>query len=86
MNNKIRNRKELEAKLFETNDDTLVLALLANCIDLEYVKTFHEYNVAYETLEEQVGDWDIDEGFGTSDRSYVLNKIKKVILEERKHG
>ena len=82
--NRILTQTELENEVREnyTRETDLVRSLMVSAIREGTVQTRHELGVANECLW-SLNDWDEDEGFGSSDRWYYLNDIKKTIAHER---
>jgi hypothetical protein len=77
---------ELENEVREnyTGETDLVKSLMISAIREGTVQTRHELGVANECLW-SLNDWDEDQGFGSSDRAYHLNDIKKTIAHERRY-
>jgi hypothetical protein len=77
-------QSELENEIIEnyTGETDLVRSLMISAVREGWVKTRHELGVANECLW-SLNDWPEEEGFGSSDRSYYLNDIKKTIDNER---
>ena len=82
--NQVLTQTELENEVRENyaGETDLVKSLMITAIREGMVETRHELGVANECLW-SLNDWDEDEGFGSSDRSYYLNDIKKTIANER---
>ena len=66
-----------------TGETDLVQSLMSRAISNGWVETRHELAVANEELW-SLNDWPEGEGFGSSDRSEYLRRIKETIAFERK--
>lgn len=73
--------KELDT--YYSAETDLVSNLMSNAITEGLVETRHELAVANEELW-CLNDWPEEEGFGSSDRSEYLRRIKETIASERK--
>ena len=73
--------KELDTNY--TGETDLVQSLMSRAISNGWVQTRHELGVANEELW-CLNDWPEDHGFGSSDRSEYLRRIKETIAFERK--
>ena len=82
--NRILTQTELENEVVKnyTGETDLVQSLMFSAIRAGLIQTRHELGVANECLW-SLNDWDENQGFGSSDRSYYLNDIKKTIANER---
>ena len=66
-----------------TGETDLVQSLMSRAISNGWVETRHELGVANEELW-SLNDWPEGEGFGSSDRSEYLRRIKETVAFERK--
>ena len=73
--------KELDT--YYSAETDLVSNLMSNAITEGLVETRHELAVANEELW-CLNNWPEEEGFGSSDRSEYLRRIKETIASERK--
>ena len=66
-----------------TGETDLVQSLMSRAISNGWVETRHELGVANEELW-SLNDWPEGEGFGSSDRSEYIRRIKETVDSERK--
>ena len=74
---------EKELSTHYTGETGLVINLMSYAIQDGIVETRHELGVANEELW-SLNDWPEGEGFGSSDRSEYLRRIKETVAFERK--